>query len=139
MNARLLENSPSISISPTIEVAGAHGNTVEAVRVSNRRRNSLVNQTQQIDRPALKTILMVAFLYASARLFTALSTVYLPLYIVELNVGGKQALATVPLVSYLSSFTMSMFLKRLTRFFGSKVKKQFVLKNFCSIPILMVD
>lgn len=125
LNARLLESRSSVSSVPTVEVAAGDEITVEPARVSSRRRNSLVTRAQQIIRPALKTMLMVAFLYASARLFTALSTVYLPLYITEANVGGKQALATVPLVSYLSSFTMSILLKHISRPYGSKVKITF--------------
>ena len=68
-------------------------------------------------------LLRVALLYVASRLFLTLATVYLPLYIEETDVGGKQSLATVPLVSYLSSFISSLLLKYINRFCGTKVFK----------------
>lgn len=66
-------------------------------------------------------LLRVAMLYVSSRLFITLATVYLPLYIEEADVGGKQALATVPLASYLSSFAAALLLKYINRTCGAKV------------------
>lgn len=68
-------------------------------------------------------LLRVAMLYVASRLFITLATVYLPLYIEETAVGGKQALATVPLVSYLSSFIAALLLKYMNRSCGTKVHK----------------
>ena len=65
-------------------------------------------------------LLRVALLYVASRLYITLATVYLPLYIEEADVGGKQALATVPLVSYLSSFVAAVLLKYITKTCGSK-------------------
>lgn len=68
------------------------------------------------------TLLMrVALLYVASRLFITLATVYLPLYIEETDVGGKQALATVPLVSYLASFGAALTLKYINRSCGTKI------------------
>ncbi|KAK2579469.1 hypothetical protein KPH14_010783 [Odynerus spinipes] len=66
-------------------------------------------------------LLRVAMLYVASRLFITLATVYLPLYIEETAVGGKQALATVPLVSYLSSFAAALLLKYMNRSCGTKI------------------
>jgi len=60
-------------------------------------------------------------LYVASRLFITLATVYLPLYIEETKVDGKQALASVPLVSYVSSFTAALLLKYINRICGTKV------------------
>lgn len=66
-------------------------------------------------------LLRVAMLYVASRLFITLSTVYLPLYIEETEIGGKQALATVPLASYVSSFVAALLLKYINRSCGTKV------------------
>lgn len=66
-------------------------------------------------------LLRVAMLYVASRLFITLATVYLPLYIEETEVGGKQALATVPLVFYVSSFVAALLLKYINRCCGTKV------------------
>ncbi|XP_034935138.1 major facilitator superfamily domain-containing protein 12-like isoform X2 [Chelonus insularis] len=66
-------------------------------------------------------LLRVALLYVASRLFITLATVYLPLYIEETDVGGKQALATVPLVSYLASLITSLLFKYINRSCGSKI------------------
>ncbi|KAI4481731.1 hypothetical protein M0804_009252 [Polistes exclamans] len=70
---------------------------------------------------ATSILLRVAMLYVASRLFITLATVYLPLYIEETAVGGKQALATVPLVSYLSSFIAALLLKYMNRSCGTKI------------------
>ncbi|XP_043280672.1 major facilitator superfamily domain-containing protein 12-like isoform X2 [Venturia canescens] len=66
-------------------------------------------------------LLRIALLYVASRLFITLATVYLPLYIEEMEVGGKQALATVPLTSYLASFVAALGLKYINRSCGTKV------------------
>lgn len=66
-------------------------------------------------------LLRVAMLYVASRLFITLATVYLPLYIEEIKVGGKRALATVPLVSYVSSFVAALLLKYINRTCGTKI------------------
>ncbi|XP_019698235.1 major facilitator superfamily domain-containing protein 12 [Harpegnathos saltator] len=66
-------------------------------------------------------LLRVAMLYVASRLFITLATVYLPLYIEETEVGGKRALATVPLVSYVSSFVAALLLKYINRCCGTKI------------------
>ncbi|XP_031833665.1 major facilitator superfamily domain-containing protein 12 [Nomia melanderi] len=66
-------------------------------------------------------LLRVAMLYVASRLFITLATVYLPLYIEETDINGKQALATVPLVSYVSSFMAALMLKHLNKSCGTKM------------------
>lgn len=66
-------------------------------------------------------LLRVAMLYVASRLFITLATVYLPLYIEETDMNGKAALATVPLVSYVSSFVAAMLLKYINKSCGTKV------------------
>ncbi|XP_053999436.1 major facilitator superfamily domain-containing protein 12-like [Hylaeus anthracinus] len=66
-------------------------------------------------------LLRVAMLYVASRLFITLATVYLPLYIEETDVEGKEALATVPLVSYLSSFVAALTLKYINKSCGTKM------------------
>ncbi|XP_046481255.1 major facilitator superfamily domain-containing protein 12 isoform X1 [Neodiprion pinetum] len=65
-------------------------------------------------------LLRVALLYVASRLFITLAMVYLPLYIEESAVGGKEALATVPLASYLASFVAALCLKHMNRSCGTK-------------------
>lgn len=65
-------------------------------------------------------LLRVAMLYVASRLFITLATVYLPLYIEETDMNGKAALATVPLVSYVSSFVAAMLLKYINKSCGTK-------------------
>jgi hypothetical protein len=65
----------------------------------------------------------VAMLYVASRLFITLATVYLPLYTEEIQVGGKQALASVPLASYASSFVAALLLKHINRRCGTKVQR----------------
>lgn len=79
--------------------------------VSSNRRMSWIDIT---------VLLRVAMLYVASRLFITLATVYMPLYIEETKVDGKQALASVPLVSYVSSFTAALLLKYINRICGNK-------------------
>ncbi|XP_043252984.1 major facilitator superfamily domain-containing protein 12-like [Colletes gigas] len=65
-------------------------------------------------------LLRVAMLYVASRLFITLATVYLPLYIEETDMDGKEALATVPLVSYVSSFVAALMLKYINKSCGTK-------------------
>lgn len=83
-------------------------------------------------------LLRVAMLYVASRLFITLATVYLPLYIEETEVGGKQALATVPLVSYVSSFAAALLLKYINRCCGTKVIF-FVHPSLCSFPLFSLS
>lgn len=64
----------------------------------------------------------VALLYVASRLFITLATVYLPLYIEETEAADRQALATVPMVSYTTSFVTAFLLKYINRSCGSKVR-----------------
>ncbi|XP_058805399.1 major facilitator superfamily domain-containing protein 12-like [Phymastichus coffea] len=83
---------------------------------------SKVTSPESSGRPLVTSLLTkVAMLYVASRLFITLATVYLPLYIEETGVGGRQALATVPLVSYLASFVSALMLKYINRSCGSKV------------------
>jgi len=84
-----------------------------------RTLDSLSNR--RISWIAITILLKVAMLYVASRLFITLATIYLPLYIEETEVGGKQALATVPLVSYVSSFVAALLLKYINRTCGTKV------------------
>ncbi|KAK0096327.1 hypothetical protein PV326_005782 [Microctonus aethiopoides] len=70
---------------------------------------------------SITLLLRVALLYVASRLFITLATVYLPLYIEETDVGGKQALATVPLTSYLASLVAALSLKYISKSFGTKI------------------
>ncbi|XP_016920293.2 major facilitator superfamily domain-containing protein 12-like [Apis cerana] len=91
------------------------GNIEEARRLfdsSQSSRTSLVGTT---------ILLRVAMLYVASRLFITLATVYLPLYIEETDIDGKEALATVPLVSYISSFVAALLLKYINKSCGTKV------------------
>lgn len=91
------------------------GNIEEARRLfdsSQSSRTSLVGTT---------ILLRVAMLYVASRLFITLATVYLPLYIEETDIDGKEALATVPLASYVSSFVAALLLKYINKSCGTKV------------------
>ncbi|CAL1688786.1 unnamed protein product [Lasius platythorax] len=79
------------------------------------------SSNRRISWTGITILLRVAMLYVASRLFITLSTVYLPLYIEETEIGGKQALATVPLVSYVSSFVAALLLKYINRSCGTKV------------------
>ncbi|KAB0801069.1 hypothetical protein PPYR_05423 [Photinus pyralis] len=68
----------------------------------------------------LKTsiIYQVSLLYMASRLFTTLNLIYIPLFLEERELkfmpkgdGIRQSIAIVPLVSFLSSFAMSIILK----------------------------
>ncbi|XP_033222432.1 major facilitator superfamily domain-containing protein 12-like [Belonocnema kinseyi] len=102
LKARLLEDTSS-------KVNNDH---ISRFNSSSNRRRSWIGTS---------ILLRVALLYVASRLFLTLATVYLPLFIEEIDVGGKQALATVPLVSYLSSFMSSLLLKYMNRSCGTKV------------------
>lgn len=84
-------------------------------------RSSDNPSSQRVSWSGSTILLRVAMLYVASRLFITLATVYLPLYIEETEVGGKQALATVPLVSYVSSFVAALLLKYINRSCGTKV------------------
>ncbi|KYN02364.1 PREDICTED: major facilitator superfamily domain-containing protein 12-like [Cyphomyrmex costatus] len=103
LKANLLEQT--IFLKSDIEKSAKPSN------VSSNRRISWIDIT---------ILLRVAMLYVASRLFITLATVYLPLYIEETKVDGKQALASVPLVSYLSSFTAALLLKYLNRICSTK-------------------
>jgi hypothetical protein len=77
----------------------------------------------------------VAMLYVASRLFITLATVYLPLYIEETAVGGRQALATVPLASYTASFIAALLLKYMNRSCGTKVRLsiRFSILDLCRL------
>ncbi|CAD6244047.1 GSCOCG00013221001-RA-CDS [Cotesia congregata] len=79
------------------------------------------NITKLNDFIGVKVLIRVALLYVASRLFITLATVYLPLYIEETDVGGKQALATVPLVSYIASFISALTLKYINQSCGTKI------------------
>jgi len=105
LKAKLLDQT--ISVKPNIEQPAK-----QPANVTSNRRISLSDIT---------ILLRVAMLYVASRLFITLATVYLPLYIEETKVDGKQALASVPLVSYVSSFTAALLLKYINRICGTKV------------------
>lgn len=82
---------------------------------------SNVSLNRRISWIDVTVLLRVAMLYVASRLFITLATIYLPLYIEETKVDGKQALASVPLVSYVFSFTAALLLKYLNRICSTKV------------------
>ncbi|CAD1476686.1 unnamed protein product [Heterotrigona itama] len=90
------------------------GNVEEARRLFDNPEN---DRTSWV---STSILLRVAMLYVASRLFITLATVYLPLYIEETDVNGKEALATVPLVSYLSSFIAALLLKYINKSCGTK-------------------
>ncbi|XP_076676797.1 major facilitator superfamily domain-containing protein 12 [Andrena cerasifolii] len=104
LNGNLLENSDRHK-----------GNSEEARRLVDNPQN---NRSYWFSTTML---LRVAMLYVASRLFITLATVYLPLYIEETDVDGKAALATVPLVSYVSSFVAALLLKYINKSCGTKV------------------
>lgn len=104
LKANLLEQATSSK--PNVEEPG------KLLDIPSNRRLSWIGIT---------VLLRVAMLYVASRLFITLATVYLPLYIEETKVDGKQALASVPLVSYVSSFTAALLLKYINRICGTKV------------------
>ncbi|KAJ4435437.1 hypothetical protein ANN_18052 [Periplaneta americana] len=71
------------------------------------------------------TLLQVAFLYVTSRLFLTISLVYMPLYLNESLNKGTELIATVPLVCYLSSFTASIGIKYFNNYYGSKLSYLF--------------
>ncbi|KYQ55073.1 putative MFS-type transporter C19orf28 [Trachymyrmex zeteki] len=81
---------------------------------------SNVSLNRRISWIDVTVLLRVAMLYVASRLFITLATIYLPLYIEETKVDGKQALASVPLVSYVFSFTAALLLKYLNRICSTK-------------------
>ncbi|XP_066589941.1 major facilitator superfamily domain-containing protein 12-like [Prorops nasuta] len=94
----------------------------ETTRLLEEQENDLgTDRSETRNKLSLSILLSVALLYVASRLFITLATVYLPLYIEESEVGGKQALATVPLVSYLSSFAAALLLKYINRSCGTKM------------------
>ncbi|XP_076760174.1 major facilitator superfamily domain-containing protein 12 [Xylocopa sonorina] len=104
------------------------GNLLEKSSPNNKgtveEARRLVDNNSQNNRSSLVSttiLLRVAMLYVASRLFITLATVYLPLYIEETDVDGKEALATVPLVSYLSSFVAALLLKYINKSCGTKV------------------
>lgn len=103
LKANLLEQATSSK--PNVEEPG------KLLDIPSNRRLSWIGIT---------VLLRVAMLYVASRLFITLATVYLPLYIEETKVDGKQALASVPLVSYVSSFTAALLLKYINRICGTK-------------------
>lgn len=100
-----------------LENSNAHKGNIEETRrlIDNSQsdRTSWVSTTM---------LLRVAMLYVASRLFITLATVYLPLYIEESDVDGKEALATVPLASYISSFVAALLLKYINKSCGTKVR-----------------
>ncbi|XP_017878226.1 major facilitator superfamily domain-containing protein 12-like [Ceratina calcarata] len=91
------------------------GNVEEARRLINNSQNDRSSWL------GTTILLRVAMLYVASRLFITLATVYLPLYIEETDVDGKEALATVPLVSYTSSFVAALLLKYINKSCGTKI------------------
>ncbi|OXU18369.1 hypothetical protein TSAR_003217 [Trichomalopsis sarcophagae] len=128
LNARLLE---AIRTPPRPATAGS----VEANRPVPSTSTSAVSVTTETTTPSTPVtgsyqrkgwfstslLVRVALLYVASRLFITLATVYLPLYIEETGIGGRQALATVPLVSYTASFIAALLLKYINRSCGTKV------------------
>ncbi|XP_057319545.1 major facilitator superfamily domain-containing protein 12-like [Microplitis mediator] len=88
---------------------------------SNSNNNNISRTITTDSSIGVRILLRVALLYVASRLFITLATVYLPLYIEETDVGGKQALATVPLVSYIASFISSLTLKYINQSCGTKI------------------
>lgn len=67
-------------------------------------------------------LFQVAVLYVTSRLFLTISLVYMPLYLNESVDEGKELLASVPFVCYLSSFIASVGIRYINRLYGSKVR-----------------
>ena len=72
-------------------------------------------------------LFQVAVLYVTSRLFLTISLVYMPLYLNESGDEGKELLASVPFVCYLSSFIASIGIRYINTLYGSKVRKYWVL------------
>jgi len=67
-------------------------------------------------------LFQVAVLYVTSRLFLTISLVYMPLYLNESVNEGKELLASVPFMCYLSSFIASIGIRYINRLCGSKVR-----------------
>jgi hypothetical protein len=72
----------------------------------------------------------VALVYMATRLFVNLSQVYIPLYLHESLSMGAESLAVIPLVMFLASFGMSLFVKILNKKCGRKVSKKECIRTF---------
>ncbi|XP_059489123.1 major facilitator superfamily domain-containing protein 12-like [Neocloeon triangulifer] len=67
----------------------------------------------------------VALLYMCTRLFVNLSQVYMPLYLHDSLKVNAEALATVPLAMFLSSFAFSFLVGHVNKFCGRKISYLF--------------
>uniref|UniRef100_A0ABD2XLR2 Major facilitator superfamily (MFS) profile domain-containing protein n=1 Tax=Trichogramma kaykai TaxID=54128 RepID=A0ABD2XLR2_9HYME len=129
LNARLLEaytgrngGSSSKATTPS-NVEAAAISPVEGAGLFTSAAQTSIGPPQQRRKSSIQTNVLatVAMLYVASRLFITLATVYLPLYIEEVDEGGRQALATVPLVSYCASFATAMLIKYINRSCGAKL------------------
>ncbi|KAK0057321.1 major facilitator superfamily domain-containing protein 12-like isoform X2 [Biomphalaria pfeifferi] len=67
-----------------------------------------------------KQFYQIALLYMATRLYINVSQVYFPMYVTEPLQLTKSSIALLPLVSYVSSFVMSMVSPYLNRYLGRK-------------------
>ncbi|XP_014212674.1 major facilitator superfamily domain-containing protein 12-like [Copidosoma floridanum] len=121
LNARLLEvSSQSSGSNEAVHCIEADLNDSIVTGSKRPYRESSPSRRRKSSWLDIGLLARVALLYVASRLFVTLATVYLPLYIEETNIGGRQALATVPMVSYASAFLAAFLLKHINRSCGSK-------------------
>ncbi|KAH9515254.1 Major facilitator super domain-containing protein 12 [Bulinus truncatus] len=68
-----------------------------------------------------KQFYQIALLYMATRLYINVSQVYFPMYATEPIQLKKESIALLPLVSYVSSFVMSLVSPFINKYFGRKV------------------
>ncbi|KAJ8678612.1 hypothetical protein QAD02_014399, partial [Eretmocerus hayati] len=130
LKARLLEASGGSSPARTSSAAsveasfqqqdGGNGLIRNGKENFGVRRSSIASASSTSGWLSAGVLGRVALLYVASRLFITLATVYLPLYIEETAIAGRQALATVPMLSYSSSFVTALLLKYINRSCGTK-------------------
>ncbi|XP_050298744.1 major facilitator superfamily domain-containing protein 12-like [Anthonomus grandis grandis] len=95
---------------------GTYETEYEVIRESDDVNNLNTKSNRHFLRHSI--IYLVALMYMASRLFTILNLIYIPLYLDERGATEvvekekmRQRIATIPLVSYIASFLMSLFLK----------------------------
>ncbi|KAK5639425.1 hypothetical protein RI129_011917 [Pyrocoelia pectoralis] len=101
-------------LSSTLFYCGLHAIHYNSENIS--ESNTLLHPQSNLLKTSI--IYQVSLLYMASRLFTTLNLIYIPLFLEERQIilmpesdGIREAIAIVPLVSFLSSFGMSFILK----------------------------
>ena len=118
--------------------------TATAYRLLARRRQDMKSVSGATRRAAISPFLhqpmlyQAALLYMASRLFLTLSLVYIPLYLDESLDEDAETLASVPFVSFASSFVASLGLKYTSQCCDNRVS--FLIRvdedSLLSIPVV---